>query len=246
MLEFVRDKIASLDLPSFVKDSELRYVVVNPAFAALHSLPVTSFIGRTDRDIHGADADPLRDDRERRVLVFGDEEQLPLRPASGGPATILNIERFFDDDDRMYLFGFISECSTAVAPEMAVGATSPSAAVYQAVLEQYPIATYFRGEDHRLLFANRAYADMVGRPIEALLGRTEQEIFPELGQAYHEGNRRVLERGVTEEVQETFIRADGTSAPVLARTGAVTGPDGARYIVGPLPIFRRLDRSRRG
>lgn len=234
MLEFVRDKIASLDLPSFVKDSELRYVVVNPAFAALHSLPVTSFIGRTDRDIHGADADPLRDDRERRVLVFGDEEQLPLRPASGGPATILNIERFFDDDDRMYLFGFISECSTAVAPEMAVGATSPSAAVYQAVLEQYPIATYFRGEDHRLLFANRAYADMVGRPIEALLGRTEQEIFPELGQAYHEGNRRVLERGVTEEVQESFIRADGTSAPVLARTGAVTGPDGARYIVGSI------------
>ncbi len=233
MLELVRDKIAALDLPSYVKDSELRYVAVNPAFARLHNLAPESFIGRSDREVFGADLDGYRDDRERRVLVFGEEEELHLRPFPDGPVQILHIERFFDDDDRMYLFGFMEEAAAPAAGGCAP-AVPPSAAVYQAVLEQYPIATYLRGADHRLLFANCAYAEMVGRPIEDLVGRTEQEIFPDLGQEYFEGNSRVLERGVTEEVQETFIRADGTRVPVLSRVGAVTGKDGARYIVGSI------------
>lgn len=234
MLELVRDKIAALDLPAYVKDSELRYVAVNAAFAQLHNLVPESFIGRNDREILGVDPDDYRDDRERRVLVFGEEEELHLRTEPTGPARLLHIERFFDDDDRMYLFGFMEESPASAVSAGPSPAALPSAAVFQAVLEQYPIATYFRGSDHRLLFANGAYAEMVGRPIGELIGRTEHENFPELGQQYFEGNRRVLERGITEEVQDTFIRADGTRVPVLSRTGAVTGPDGDRYIVGSI------------
>ncbi|MDZ7874303.1 MAG: hypothetical protein U5N27_14925 [Rhizobium sp.] len=51
----------------------------------------------------------MRDDRERRVLVFGEEEALQLRAEPGGPTRVLHIERFFDDDDRLYLFGFMEE-----------------------------------------------------------------------------------------------------------------------------------------
>ncbi|QEE44636.1 response regulator [Rhizobium sp. WL3] len=234
LLELVRDKIAALDLPSYVKDSELRYVAVNPAFAYLHNLAPESFIGRSDREIFGADLDGYRDDRERRVLVFGEEEELQQRPFPDGPVQILRIERFFDDDDGMYLFGFMEQGVAAVSSSTAAAAALPSAALFQAVLEQYPLATYVRSADHRLLFANCAYADMVGRPISDLVGRTEQEIFPDLGQHYFEGNSRVLECGITEEVQETFIRHDGTRVPVLSRVGGVTGPDGARYIVGSI------------
>lgn len=234
MLDLVCDKIAVLDLPSYVKDSELRYVAVNAAFADLHNLSVESFVGRSDREILGGDLDALRDDRERRVLVFGEEEALPLRAEPGGPTRVLHIERFFDDDDRLYLFGFMEESVASVSATPITPAALPSAPLFQAVLEQYPVATYVRGADHRLIFANCAYADMVGRPLEELLGRTEQENFRDLGQDYFEGNSRVLERGITEEVQETFIRADGERVPVLSRTGAVTGPDGDRYIVGSI------------
>ena len=235
LLDLVRDKIAALDLPSYVKDSELRYVAVNAAFARLHNLAPESFPGRSDREIFGSDLDGHRDDRERRVLVFGEEEELRLTPFADGPAQILRIERFFDDDDRMYLFGFMEESGAVQPSPSAAAVASPPAALFQAVLEQYPIATYVRSADHRLLFANCAYAEMAGRPIDELLGRTEQENFRDLGQDYFEGNSRVLESGITEEVQEPFIRADGTQVPVLTRTGAVTGPDGARYIVGSIP-----------
>jgi PAS domain-containing protein len=181
LLELVRDKIAALDLPAYVKDSELRYVAVNAAFAQLHNLVPESFIGRNDREILGVDPDDYRDDRERRVLVFGEEEELHLRTEPTGPARLLHIERFFDDDDRMYLFGFMEESPASAVSAGPSPAALPSAAVFQAVLEQYPIATYFRGSDHRLLFANGAYAEMVGRPIGQLIGRTEHENFPNSG-----------------------------------------------------------------
>ncbi|MBC2774131.1 response regulator [Rhizobium sp. AQ_MP] len=235
MLELVRDKIAALDLPSYVKDSELRYVAVNAAFARLHNLSVESFIHRHDREIFGIDPDGLRDDRERRVLVFGEEEALHLRPDPAGPVRVLHIERFFDDDDRIYLFGFMEEEEPFAASSAPSGSSPlPSVALFQAVLEQYPVATYVRDANHRLLFGNCAYAEMVGRPIAELIGGTEEENFPVLGRSYHEGNKRVLENGLREEIQETFITADGRRIPVLTRTGAVTGGDGARYIVGSI------------
>ncbi len=245
MLELVRDKIAALDLPSYVKDSELRYVAVNAAFARLHNLPVDSFIRRHDRELFGADPEGLRDDRERRVLVFGEEEALHLRLDPAGPSHVLHIERFFDDDDRIYLFGFM-DAQDVVTPVAPSGAASlPSVALFKAVLEQYPIATYVRDAQHRLLFANCAYAQMVGRPIADLIGRTEEENFPELGRNYFEGNQRVLDQGITEEVQDIFIAADGSRIPVLSRTGAVTGSDGARYIVGSISDLSPLRQEQK-
>lgn len=244
MLELVRDKIAALDLPSYVKDSELRYVTVNAAFANLHNLSVESFTGRHDREIFGPDADELRDDRERRVLVFGEEEALSVRPEPSGPLRTLCIERFFDDDDRIYLFGFM-EPSIEPATKTAETVALLSVALFQAVLEQYPVATYVRDAHHRLLFANRAYADIVGRPISELLGRTEQENFPALGQHYFEDNQRVLETGVTKEFQDIFLSADGTKIPVVSRTGVVTGPDGARYIVGSITDLSPLRQEQK-
>lgn len=240
MLELVRDKIAALDLPSYVKDSELRYVAVNAAFARLHNLALESFLGRSDRDMFGSDADAYRDDCERRVLVFGEEDELRLKPLPDAPAQILRIERFFDYDDRIYLFGYIDQgVEPSPAPAMSPG-TLPSVELFQAFLEQYPVATYVRGADHRLLFANAAYGQMVGRPIGVLIGGTEQENFPELGQDYFEANRRVLECGALEEVQDIFIRADGTRVPVLSRTGVVAGPDGRPYLVGSITDLTQL------
>jgi len=71
LLELVRDKIAALDLPSYVKDSELRYVAVNSAFARLHNLAPQSFIGCTDREILGPDSDSLRDEASGAFWSLG-------------------------------------------------------------------------------------------------------------------------------------------------------------------------------
>lgn len=248
LLNLVCEKIAALELPSYVKDSQLRYVAVNAAFARLVGLPQASFAGRSDLDLFGGGADAFRDDHERRVLVFGDEACLPFSPGAG-PHHLLRIERFFDDDERLYLFGFVEpdevsspSPSTARPDPAAVSSTTdPSQLdIFKAVLEQYPLASYVRDSQHRLVFANPAYVAMVGRPLEDLLGQDEYDNFPKMGESYRQGNSRVLATGVTEEVHDLFVSADGREIPILSRTGIVEGPDGARYIVGSITDLSQL------
>jgi PAS domain S-box-containing protein len=252
LLNLVCEKIAALELPSYVKDSQLRYVAVNGAFARLHGLPEASFFGRRDQDILGTGADGFRDDRERRVLVFGDEESLPFRVGSAAPHRLLRIERFFDEDERLYLFGLIeAETPTSSVPLPPANqamprpdeAPVPHLDVFKAVLEQFPLASYVRDSQHRLIFANPAYVEMAGRPLDELLGRNEIDNFPDLGESYHRGNSRVLATGVTEEVHDTFVNAKGRQIPILSRTGVVDGPDGARYIVGSITDLSQLRRG---
>jgi PAS domain S-box-containing protein len=251
LLNLVCEKIAALELPSYVKDSQLRYVAVNAAFAELHGLPESSFAGRSDQDILGASADAFRDDRERRVLVFGDEECLPFSAGAAASHRLLRIERFFDDEERLYLFGLIEAGAMPQAPlrpsnhrvAAADRAELPHLDVFKAVLEQYPLASYVRDSQHRLVFANPAYVAMVGRPLEELLGRDEFSNFPEMGESYHSGNSRVFTSGMTEELHDVCVSADGRQIPILTRTGVVDAPDGARYIVGSITDLSQLRRG---
>ena len=130
LLNLVREKIVAIEQPSFVKDSELRYVAVNGAYARLFDLAESRFIGRTDREVFGAFADDMRDDRERRVVVFGEDESLSLRSRSGELHGVLRLERFLDDDNSIFVFGFVEPAEegsmpTAETTRPAVGMPAP-------------------------------------------------------------------------------------------------------------------------
>ncbi len=116
LLNLVREKIVAIEQPSYVKDSELRYVAVNAAYARLYDLAESRLVGRTDRDLFGVLADDMRDDRERRVLVFGEDESVSLHPQPGGTPRVLRMERFLDDDDSLYVFGFVEPAEQVSMP----------------------------------------------------------------------------------------------------------------------------------
>ncbi|MGL3604969.1 PAS domain-containing protein [Rhizobium sp. G187] len=234
MLNLVCEKIAVLDLPSYVKDSELRYVVVNEAFAALFDLDPMSFVGRSDTELLGTRLDSLRDDTERRVLVFGEDEQLGYRARPDEPVRMLRIERFYGEDDQLYLFGFMDAPQSA---ELSGGYSVPWSAemeVFRTVLDRLPVAAFVRDNEHRLVFANQAYADLAECPLEDLLGKTELEMFPLAGQIYHDDNRRILDGGLAEEVRDIFVRPNGSRVPTLCRMGAIETRDGSRYLIGTM------------
>jgi len=211
LLNIACEKIAELEVPAFIKDSELRYVIVNDAYAQFFREEPEAFAGKTDRELFGHLEDGVRDDRERQVVVFGDEQTTLVFDSLGHGRYPLRVERFFGDDDSIYVFGMFEE--TPVAETLAGRAdNAPTAAkepaestaksngsdeLFLATLEDLPVATYVRGADHRMVFVNAAFVDMVGVPKERLLGKTEHECFPARGDEYHAANRRTLEDGVT-------------------------------------------------
>lgn len=242
LLNLACEKIAELEVPAFIKDSELRYVSVNGAYAAFFRERAEAFVGKTDRELFGRLEDGVRDDRERQVVVFGDEQTTLIFDPHGHERYPLRLERFFGDDDAIYVFGLFDEAPSrsarsrrpaAKAAPKAVAAQNPGD-LFHATLEDLPVATYVRDADHRMVFVNRAFVDMVGVPKEALIGKTEHECFPDRGDEFYEGNRHVLEEGITCAQEDVFRRRDGVVAPVISRASRIEMANGDRYMVGSI------------
>ncbi|MBU3962469.1 MAG: PAS-domain containing protein [Alphaproteobacteria bacterium] len=242
LLNLACEKIAELEVPAFIKDSELRYVAVNGAYAAFFREKPEAFAGKTDRELFGRLEDGVRDDRERQVIVFGDEQTTLVFDPYGQERYPLRLERFFGDDDAIYVFGLFDEAPSRVVRSKrsaARAAPKPVAVenpvdLFHATLEDLPVATYVRDADHRMAFVNRAFVEMVGVSKDALIGKTEHECFPARGDEYYQANCRTLEEGVASEQEDVFRREDGVVVPVISRASRIEMANGDRYMVGSI------------
>jgi hypothetical protein len=84
MLTCACERIACDPNPAFIKDSELRYIAVNAAYADLWDCEAEALIGQKS-NLHFDSAEQNdRDEKERRSLVFRQGSGRYVRPSSKG------------------------------------------------------------------------------------------------------------------------------------------------------------------
>ncbi|MBB3351125.1 response regulator [Rhizobium lentis] len=105
ILELACRRIADLDTPAYVKNSELRYVAVNEAYADFLGREISDFIGRRSRELFDRPEEEDREDKERRALVFGTEENAICFDAAGLDHERIQIESFSPSPERIYVLG---------------------------------------------------------------------------------------------------------------------------------------------
>ncbi|MBB3649986.1 hypothetical protein FHX14_006228 [Rhizobium sp. BK619] len=162
ILELACRRIADLDTPAYVKNSELRYVAVNEAYADFLGREISDFIGRRSRELFDRPEEEEREDRERRALVFGTEENAICFDAAGLGHERIQIESFSPSPERAYVLGIFE---VREAPRRAVndrgaagdpGAAADFARVREALEKlDHPIGIF--AEDGRPLVVNAAY-----------------------------------------------------------------------------------------
>lgn len=113
ILELACRRIADLDTPAYVKNSELRYVAVNQAYADFLGREISDFIGRRSRELFDRPEEEEREDRERRALVFGSEENAICFDAAGLGHERIQIESFSPLPERAYVLGIFEVRETA-------------------------------------------------------------------------------------------------------------------------------------
>ena len=107
LLELACRRIADLDTPAYVKNSELRYVAVNEAYADFLGREISDFIGRRSRELFDRPEEEDREDKERRALVFGTEENAICFDAAGRHHERIQIESFSPSPDRSNVLGIV-------------------------------------------------------------------------------------------------------------------------------------------
>ncbi|ANK86784.1 MULTISPECIES: response regulator [unclassified Rhizobium] len=105
ILELACRRIADLDTPAYVKNSELRYIAVNGAYADFLGREISDFIGRRSRELFDRPEEEDREDKERRALVFGTEENAICYDAEGLGHQRIQIESFSPSPERIYVLG---------------------------------------------------------------------------------------------------------------------------------------------
>jgi PAS domain S-box-containing protein len=158
LLEIVCRRIADLDRPAYVKNSDLRYVAVNDAYAGFFGRDVADFIGRRGSELFDQPDEQDREDKERRAIVFGSEEVASGFDRSRGRPFRLQIESFMPTEDRSYIFGMFQDVpdEPGRTPCEDTDDESDIARIRESLEHAaYPVGIF--AADGRMLVANAAY-----------------------------------------------------------------------------------------
>ncbi|WP_235938540.1 response regulator [Endobacterium cereale] len=126
LLGMACERINDLRTPAFIKDSALRYVAVNDAYARLFGFSRQDFKGKRTFDL----AERLDtfdcEEKERRALVFGSDETALSLDDRGFTRHKIHIERFLTEDDRAYVYGVLEDMGDVPVPDKVVGQVAPA------------------------------------------------------------------------------------------------------------------------
>ncbi|MEZ2130435.1 MULTISPECIES: response regulator [unclassified Sinorhizobium] len=172
-------RITDLDRPAYVKNSELRYVAVNDAYARFFARDVSDFIGRRSLDVLERPEEEEREDKERRALVFGSEETAICFNLAGDRHFRVHIESFMPSENRAYVLGLFEEAPAepraAESQRKNVdsirddGASGLPANLAEGALEFLDVGVCIYNADNDLIYANARWHEFY-RPV---LGNVE-------------------------------------------------------------------------
>jgi signal transduction histidine kinase/DNA-binding response OmpR family regulator len=218
LLDIACRRIAHLDRPAYIKNSELRYVAVNDAYARFFGHDVSDFIGNRSHDLLDAGESADREDRERRALVFGSEEVALCFDGSGRQRSRIQIESFAPSEDRVYIFGVFLE--------------APAKTLHQDldnILRSMPIGVLIHDGNYIVEYVNDAFYDIWEFPKEDRFeGRPYRDLIAkhyELARFGFDGRsiddiyqaRLAALRKAGEHLQTEMNFADGKSVIIDAR-----------------------------
>ena len=175
LLDTICGRIADLDRPAYIKNSELVYVAVNEAYARLFDLDPSDLVG-TGRGEY-AEVEALLDieDKERACLVFGEDQRASHSDPFGRGRFSVELERFTLADAQSFVYGvFNPQTVTRGAiehPGLRQGQPAPKVDALSGELAEYIIDNMVAGicvydRDDRLVYFNHKldefYSPLIG------------------------------------------------------------------------------------
>ncbi len=91
-----------------------------------------------------------------------------------------------------------------------------SEALYHSLVESLPCNVFRKDLEGRFIFANQRFCELVGRPLDQLLGKTNFDIHPpDLAEKYRRDDRQVIDTGAVFEDIEEHLTMDGNDRRYL-------------------------------
>jgi PAS domain S-box-containing protein len=234
-IDLFRHVMDELPVAAFIKAQDLSIEFVNKAWCAMTGLAKEDVIGRTDRQLFGAeDAESYSND-DGEVAAIGQvrEVEEPVTHRDGTVRQLMTRKsRLVALDGSVHLVGSSTDITEVKARERALEESMRENEVFRSLIDNVPVSIYAKRSDLRQFYVNKGWCDLTGFSQEEAIGKTDIEIFGVDGEAFVSGDLAVLRTGETQEVEETVTLADGSVRHQFARKGAMIASDGSLYLIG--------------
>ena len=118
--------------------------------------------------------------------------------------------------------------------ESAEQAVRHQEAVYRSLVESLPLNVFRKDLEGRVVEGNKRYCDTLGMPLAALIGKTDNDLFPaELAKKYRDDDAKVIRTGEVLQDTEEHVKPDGRriyvevlKSPVRNANGRIVGVQG--------------------
>ncbi len=117
-------------------------------------------------------------------------------------------------------------------------------ASYSSLVEHLPVHVVRKDRAGRITFANRTLCELLNRPIDEVLGRTDFDFFPsKLAEKYRQDDYNVISRREVFKDVEHYQGPDGTQRYMQVMKSPVIGGDGE--VIGVQGIFWDVSENKR-
>ncbi|MBN9275301.1 MAG: PAS domain S-box protein, partial [Mesorhizobium sp.] len=234
-IDLYRHALDELPVAAFIKADTLKIEFVNKAWSAMTGVAKEAAVGRTDRQIFGAEQAENFGREDIEVCDTGavlEAEDTIVHRDGSERQVMTRKSRLAAFDGTVHVVGSSTDITEVKAREKALQESLRENEVFRSLIDNVPVSIYAKRSDLKLFYVNQGWCDLTGIAKEDAIGRTDIEVFGPEGEAFVGGDMAVLRTGETQEVEETVTAADGTVRHQFARKGAMIASDGSLYLIG--------------
>ena len=232
-----RQVLANMEEAFVLFDHDFRLLEVNTETERLLGMDRETLIGGVQWTLYPGTFDAPLGAMYRRVMARRHAESMDYPHVfQDGREVWFEVRAFPVDQGMAVLFHDVThrreehEAATRSAErvQLALEERDHALALLRSFTEAVPGVAYAKDLQGRLLVGNRGVSTLLGVPPEGFIGRTDRELLADPAQAEEvmANDRRIMETGIAEQVEEEIQLADGTPATWISTKAPLLDDDG--------------------
>jgi PAS domain S-box-containing protein len=219
----------------FMLDQDYKFLSINKTAAGLLRKSPQEMIGKSIFEIFPENIAEQFSKNIKNVFDTGErmsiEEKMVLHDREFYNSTSLNPV----NDNRGAVIAVTGIVRDITKCKQAEQTLRKSENKYRTLIENLPQRIFLKDRDSTYVSCNENYAQDVGVDPDEIKGKTDYEFFPrELAEQYRQDDRRIIETGVTETIEEKYVHAE---QEMIIQTVKTPVKDEQGNIIGVLGIF---------
>jgi len=221
----------------YIKDAEGRFVLANASLARHMGVQSPQeLVGRTHFEFYPRELAAKVAADERGIIECGEarinQEEVGV-DSFGNNMWFLSTKVPLKNGDGK-IVGIVGSSRDITEQKRIEEALRDSEALYHSLVESIPLNVFRKDLEGKFTFCNRRFCEVLGRPPNEILGKTDWDFFPkDLAEKYRGDDKKAIETGQVFEDIEEHQKPDGETiyvqvfkTPVRNSRGEVIGTQG--------------------